>query len=139
MRAIESYASKIKQSNIDAYKKLLLLCNKNPPKDDVIKEFLLQEIPSNSLLLECGCGLATELQGLKSKRINLDITLENLLLAKKAFPHENFLCGDAECLPIKDESVGIVFVSSLLHHLPYYDRCIKESYRVLKKDGNSIL
>lgn len=46
-----------------------------------------------------------------------------------------FMNGDAEKIPLKDESIDVVTINAVLHHLPGYEKCLAEIDRVLKKGG----
>lgn len=47
-----------------------------------------------------------------------------------------WLCGDAERLPIRDDSIDFVLAAAVLHHLPQWDEAIlNEVRRVLAPDG----
>lgn len=47
--------------------------------------------------------------------------------------------ADAENLPLADETIDIITSSSLLHHLPNYQKCLEEMGRVLKKNGTLVI
>jgi SAM-dependent methyltransferase len=46
-----------------------------------------------------------------------------------------FVVGDAERLPLQDESFDLVFGHAVLHHLPDLDRAFAEFHRVLRPGG----
>ena len=49
------------------------------------------------------------------------------------------LRADAESLPISDESIDIAVISSTLHHLSDWQRCLSETQRVLKSEGQLVI
>lgn len=53
----------------------------------------------------------------------------------KARPLVGYCVGDAENLPIKSDSVGLVFSNLMLQWCEQTDRLFSEFYRVLEKDG----
>lgn len=48
------------------------------------------------------------------------------------------ICADACNLPIKDNSVDMIFLLSGLEHIPKYYQVINEMHRILKSDGEFI-
>jgi len=49
-----------------------------------------------------------------------------------------FVVGDAERLPLADESFDLVFGHAVLHHLPDLDRAFGEFHRVLRRGGRMV-
>ncbi|MFH1941502.1 MAG: class I SAM-dependent methyltransferase [bacterium] len=43
---------------------------------------------------------------------------------------EDFICGNAMRMPLKDESFDVIICSHLLEHLPSFDACIQEMQRI---------
>jgi len=96
----------------------------------------------NKKILDIGTGTGFIPINLKtnSEFSCLDISKEMLkrLVAKTKndrYKKINVIKGDAESLPISNESIDIVTFSSALHHLPNPEKCLEESYRVLKSGG----
>lgn len=91
-----------------------------------------------------GGHVANGLAPLVSRVTALDLT-ENMLKKAKEFIEGNghtnaeFVQGDAENLPFQDETFTIVTCRIAPHHFPDISSFIKESYRVLKKDGTFLL
>jgi ubiquinone/menaquinone biosynthesis C-methylase UbiE len=74
----------------------------------------------------------------------VDITQEMLVAADnfiKGNGHQNvtFIKGDAEKLPLSDESFDIVTCRIAPHHFPNVNRFVTEVHRVLKSDGQFLL
>jgi len=51
----------------------------------------------------------------------------------------DFRIGEAERLPVENESVDYVFANMLLHHVEHPPDAIKEMARVLKKGGTLVI
>ena len=45
------------------------------------------------------------------------------------------IIGELENLPFKDETAKLLISNSVLEHVEDYQKCLKEVYRILKKDG----
>lgn len=65
----------------------------------------------------------------------LDLSQSLLNALRKHMPDVKTIHGNAQKLPLPDESYNRVLVFSGLHHLPQYERCLAESYRVLRPGG----
>ncbi|MFH1905649.1 MAG: class I SAM-dependent methyltransferase [bacterium] len=110
---------------------------------DSIGRKYITETRSISLLdIGTGTGFVVNIlsQYLKgtNKIICYDLSREMLQEARvklRNVPDVSFLVGDAEQLPFSKESVDIVSMNSVLHHLPNYQLLLKEIDRVLKKKG----
>ena len=47
--------------------------------------------------------------------------------------------GNAESLPIRDESIDVVYSNGVLHHTPNFSTAMDEAYRVLKPGGKAVI
>jgi len=76
-----------------------------------------------------------------SKIIALDYDSSQIQMAKKISKLKNveFVIGDATKLRYKSESFEIIIQVLAFHHIPQYEKAMKEVYRILKKDGRFIL
>lgn len=95
-------------------------------------------IPSkeNYIVLDLGCGNGVSTSNIKGKLVvGLDLSQSQMVKAKTSFKDAEFVVGNAEKLPFKDEVFDLVVAVNLLHHVPNTDRCLKECWRVLKKEG----
>lgn len=109
-------------------------------------EELLQRLDLTSLkpsvVLDVGCGTGWGTQGLlkkykKAKILSLDLSPEMLKQTKSKgswLRKPTLICGDAEEIPLQDESVDLVF-SSLMLQWCDYKKVFAEFKRVLKPDG----
>ncbi|MGD9162980.1 MAG: methyltransferase domain-containing protein [Desulfobacteraceae bacterium] len=76
----------------------------------------------------------------EGKLILVDIQQEMLDMAKerlgkKGISNVEYRIGDATALPVESESIGVVFLVSVLGEVPDRHACIGEIYRVLQKNG----
>jgi len=67
------------------------------------------------------------------------IGLDYYSTAKYWYDYVPDIYGDAQVLPIKNESVSNVLMLDVLEHLPYPDKCMREIARVLKPGGKLII
>lgn len=95
-------------------------------------------------VVDIGCGVGQPLPEFK-KRVNagnligIDSSLLNLFLARKFFAGNRTLlvCADIEKgIPLQDSSVSIIHANDFFHYLKSKKKFVKESFRVLKSDGN---
>ena len=88
-------------------------------------------------IVELGCAIGQTLEdvvGFKSA-LGVDISDEAVRQAQqRSRKNMTFWCGDAHALPIKSNSVDLVFGRGILHHLDTA-RCLAECQRVLRPGG----
>jgi len=95
-----------------------------------------------SVILDVGCGTGWGTQGLlkkyrKSKVLSLDLSSEMLKQTKSKgswLRRPTLICADAEDIPLRDESVDLVF-SNLMLQWCDYKKVFAEFKRILKPDG----
>jgi SAM-dependent methyltransferase len=98
------------------------------------------------VLLDIGCGAGTSgamFGYLGARYIGVDhsrhaamYTLRHL----RAVGGDGFtIQGNAEALPIRDESIDVVYSNGVLHHTPNFLTAMHEAYRVLKPGGKAII
>lgn len=108
--------------------------------DDILifKKYLRDNIS----VLDLGCGtgrlyqLLQEFQGLDY--VGIDQSEEQIKIAKKDFPANNYLVSEMTNLPLGDNKFDIVFCIATLHHLPDEKSrilALREIKRVLKHGG----
>lgn len=95
-------------------------------------------------VLEIGCGsgygayLLSE-YGPKSY-IGLDVMEQQVELARRNYPQFQFLVQDAEDLSrFKNESLDVVIIFGVLHHIPNWRKAVDEIARILKAGGSLFL
>jgi ubiquinone/menaquinone biosynthesis C-methylase UbiE len=60
---------------------------------------------------------------------------DSLLRSNSLTNKPTFIVGDITNLDVADNSIDICFLCGVLHHFPNYEAVLKETNRVLKKDG----
>lgn len=105
------------------------------------------QIPKKASILEVGCGTG-KLSRFLSKKINcknytaIDIDPKMITKAESEAHSEKeaiFQVADVLNLPFDNESFDVVLSMDLLHHLPQWQKAIKEIYRVLKNKGQFLM
>lgn len=97
--------------------------------------------PKRILDLGCGTGLNSKALGQRYKKaqvISLDLAPNMLKEArkhKKWLSKQRFVCGDAEALPLADNSVDLIFSSLTIQWCADLDSLFKECFRVLRPGG----
>ena len=107
-----------------------------------LAKHILSMIPSKrkNNLLDIGCGRGDFLRvfsrlGFKVSGVDISFGVE-----KFCKPHKVYICDlDKKKIPIKDNTIDIVFTKSCIEHLYYPLNLVQEAYRVLKKDGYLIV
>lgn len=97
-------------------------------------------------VLEIGCGRGFYLKALQQidpslKITGIDLDEKYLMEARKNIQNNKVkvLKGDANKLLFKDNSFGGIIASEVLEHVPNDDKVLGEIYRVLKKDGVTMI
>jgi len=116
-------------------------------RDDVEKKIVLKNVYGKVLDAGCGPGrftLPTTKQKRVSHVIGIDISTEMLKFAKKKAAQEKitnieFVKGDIQFLPFKNNTFDSVISVHVLFHLPQYAEIVKEFVRVLKPGGRLIV
>ena len=102
-------------------------------------------IGMNVLEIGCGYGFHAEMILKNSKPKNytaIDITTEAIEATKKRLELKRFnmenvklINADAENLPIKDDTLDVIWSWGVIHHSLNTEKIISEIYRTLKKNG----
>lgn len=102
---------------------------------------LIKLQPRTILDLGAGTGLLTKQLAKrygKAQVIALDLAPAMLQEAQKHtgwFSKQRFVCGDAESLPLADDSVDMIFSNLTVQWCQDLDRAFRECYRVLRPGG----
>ncbi|MBX4205652.1 methyltransferase domain-containing protein [Candidatus Microgenomates bacterium] len=95
-------------------------------------------IPSdkNFTVLDLACGNGVSTANIKGNNVvGLDLSTTQMVRAKSKFKHTNYVMGDAEKLPFKDNTFDLIVAINMLHHVYHPNRVLKEAFRVLKNNG----
>lgn len=104
-----------------------------------------KKITKDLVYLEIGCGPMFFAQQISSKVklvIGMDFSPAALKIAQKMFIEKGiknylFIQGDILNMPLKDDTVDLIYGCGVIEHFKNTQRCINELYRVLKKQGVS--
>jgi demethylmenaquinone methyltransferase/2-methoxy-6-polyprenyl-1,4-benzoquinol methylase len=104
----------------------------------------MASIEAGDLVLEVGCGTGFTTQGIAEKVgkdgiVALDLTPEPMKRAKKKLPGVNFIRGDAENLPFKDDVFDASISAGSIEYWPNPQRGISEMARVTKPGGKVVV
>lgn len=108
---------------------------------------LLTKLPAvhtEGLVLDVGCGTGFYSQHLAqcfpaAQLIGLDIAQGMLTFAREQQTQAiHWLCGDAEYLPVKTDSVDLIFSSLALQWCENFAQVFAEAHRVLKPGGRFV-
>jgi ubiquinone/menaquinone biosynthesis C-methylase UbiE len=101
--------------------------------------------PGNKVL-ELGCGTGSNIFNLRAmgkvfKFTGIDINDKEISLARRNFPMDEFILGDATNVALHDESFDLVFCRDLMHHMGFSQhlKLIQEMTRLAKVDGQVVL
>jgi ubiquinone/menaquinone biosynthesis C-methylase UbiE len=100
---------------------------------------------SVSNVVDLGCGTGRFSQGL-ARRLNADVvgidpSIKMLQQARANLDRSKvwYACGLAEAIPLRDDSVDMIFISMIFHHLKDPQLAAQECARVLRKNGRLLL
>jgi ubiquinone/menaquinone biosynthesis C-methylase UbiE len=89
----------------------------------------------NCLTLEIAANTGEHLTFVDDKS-NYYMLDRNLNISKNIQSiRSNYIFGDGDFLPFKDNTFDRIVITCLLHHVPYPDRILKEARRILKSNG----
>ena len=99
----------------------------------------------NKIVVDAGCGsgkFSCTIAKLKAKKVygfdlgELGISFAKKQQKKKTYAKKiSFKVASIMKMPLKSNSIDVVFTNGVVHHTSNYVQCIKEFKRVLKKNG----
>lgn len=109
---------------------------------------LFAELPAGATVLDLGCGagmdsiIAARRVGPTGRVIGIDFSEAMLARARAAkalvnLPHLQFQQGDAERLPVADESIDVALVNGIFNLNPKRKEIFSELARVLRPHGRA--
>ncbi|MFQ5866579.1 MAG: arsenite methyltransferase [bacterium] len=110
----------------------------------------LADIREGEIVLDIGSGggldvfLASKKVGPKGKVIGLDMTEQMVEKAKQNAKKGNynnveFKLGEAEDIPVKDNSVDLVMSNCVINLVPDKEKAYQEIYRILRPNGKFVI
>lgn len=101
------------------------------------KEILSIDLTGKSVL-EVGCGYGGIISAFNSA-LSVGIDIGEKLISRASNlsgnPGAVFMIGDATRMPYKDQSFDIVLLLDVLEHVSVPEKLVRESARILKRDG----
>jgi ubiquinone/menaquinone biosynthesis C-methylase UbiE len=111
-------------------------------KARIIDSFVrLSRLAPGARVLDVGCGSGAFTALLRERGYEvsgLDISPEQIAMAKRKLPEIEFIQGDAEDIPLGNGEADGVLLSGLVHHFPDPRRLAGEVRRVLKPGGRFV-
>lgn len=108
-----------------------------------LAEEILDLFRNNYPVLESGCGSGkwnAYLRKYDIPNFGFDWSQKLCARAKEQIPGNEFISGDLQNLPFKDNSFdGILALGSIEHTISGPEPILKEFHRVLKKDGKALI
>lgn len=109
---------------------------------------LFADLPVGAAVLDLGCGagmdsiIAARRVGPAGRVIGIDFSESMLVRARAAkevvnLPNLQFQQGDAECLPLADESIDVALVNGIFNLNPKRNEIFSELARVLRPHGRA--
>lgn len=104
----------------------------------------MAELADGDFVLEVGCGTGfttTEIVRRVGEEnvVAVDLTPEQMMKAVMRFGNSNFVLGDAENLPFKDNSFDAAISAGSIEYWPHPQRGIEEMARVTKSGGRVVI
>lgn len=109
------------------------------------KALAIAGVQSGRLAADIGAGTGFITEGLIQKGLKViavDQSIEMLQEMRRKFAHLegiDYRAGEAEDLPIPDETVDYVFANMYLHHVESPQKAIKEMVRILVPGGRIVI
>jgi len=104
-----------------------------------LEKYLRFLIPSNSSVIEIGCGTGGTLAALNPARgLGIDISSQMINVARKNFPHLQFEVGDMEALQI-EEKFDYIVLAETIGHVDDIQLALRELHKVSKPDTRVII
>jgi ubiquinone/menaquinone biosynthesis C-methylase UbiE len=105
-----------------------------------LSELLARRPRPDARLLEVGCGSGRILASIHQreaalKLTGIDLSAEQIELARRSHPTIEFVCGNGEALPFPDASFDYVVFFDYLEHVERPRQSLAEIQRVLKPGG----
>jgi SAM-dependent methyltransferase len=107
--------------------------------DTLRRRFVEFVAPRGELrILDVGCGTGESRQlyiDHAADYVGIDLASQALGIAREKFPGDTWMCCDAREVPFADEAFDVVAYSSVLHHIPDFQKALVEGFRILRPGG----
>ncbi len=87
------------------------------------------------MLLDVGCGEGMRLIGQVEYCVGIDIAEARLRRAKKESPAFDFVLGDVQYLPFRNEAFDKALCSHIIEHAHQPKQLLQEVHRIMKRGG----
>ena len=110
-----------------------------------LKLELIRSFYDHGRLLDLGCGsgdFLVRIAPYAERVIGVDFSPELIAEAKiRSASHHNISCivGNVRRLPLRSESISLIFSYSSLYYVPRVEQAVRECSRVLERNGVAIL
>ncbi|WP_135364099.1 class I SAM-dependent methyltransferase [Halosimplex halophilum] len=118
--------------------------DRDPAHETALVEALGADLPADARVLDAGCGggrAVLEALAKDFETVGLDISPEQLALARERAPAAALARGDLTRLPVADGAVDAVTALHSVIHVPreHHERAFAEFARVLRPGGHLLL
>lgn len=100
-------------------------------------------LAQNKEILELGCGKGRHAAVLSKKPntniTGVDLSPENIDIARKSYPKINFIVASADALEFPNNKFDEIFAIDIFEHVDNLEQSISEASRVLKSGGKLII
>jgi len=114
--------------------------NQNYQGTFILSEEVRRGLPNEGIYLEMGMGPGDNIITLARKKREIkvygsDISPSMVARAQKSYPDGRFFAGDAQCLPLNEESVDVAIICNALDRIPTARATIQKIGTLVKKGG----
>jgi len=109
----------------------------------ILRNLALKELINSEIIVEIGSGPGTFLKKLRLFRdktiIAIDPSPSMIFYSATKFPFVNYLIGLAESIPLRDNSVDLIYCIFSFRDFFNKSNFISEAYRVLRENGKLVI
>lgn len=96
---------------------------------------LIQKHGHDQRYVDIGCGTGLILRHLPAGSVGMDINPRHVAKAKKYAPSAEVVLGDAENMPLPDQSFTTAICTEVIEHLVHPQKALAEINRILQPGG----